>query len=387
MTDRSSDASGPLAGVRVLDLSRLIPGGHATLILAELGADVVKVEDPRGGDGTRDMEPRAGSGESGLHLVLNRGKRSVAIDTTTESGRAKLRELVRRTDVLIDSFRPGVLNRMGVGPDILGDLNPALVQVGIAAFDATSGRPGHDLNALGESGLLSLTPGGIPHLPPTPISDLSAGFQVAIAVLAGLRAREHHLSWGPVTVSMADTAMGLLGLAEGAHAATGVVPEPGDLDTGGHLTGGLACYDVYECADHRWVTVASIEPKFFAALLQGLDIAGPEWKQRQVDPKSQSELRQLLAQRFATETRARWLTVFSQLEACVGPVNNVTEAFADAVRRGGRGLTSVHRGDGSDVAVARAVPWLAVGSDAVTVAPGLGEHNDEVFSEWGTGRR
>ena len=386
MTDRSSDAPGPLTGVRVLDLSRLIPGGHATLILAELGADVVKVEDPRGGDGTRDMEPRTATGESGMHLVLNRGKRSVAIDMKTESGRDQLRDLVRRTDVLIDSFRVQVLDRMGMGPDVLVDLNPDLVQVGIAAFDANSGRPGHDLNALGESGLLSLTPGGVPHLPPTQIADLSSGFQVVIAVLAGLRAREHGRSWRPVIVSMVDSAMGLLGLAEGAQVATREVPKPGDLETGGHLTGGLACYDVYECADRRWVTVAALEPKFFAALLQGLEIDAAEWLQRQVDPEWQGELRRLLAHRFATDTSARWLSVFSQLEACVGPVNNVTEAFADAVRRGGRGLTRVHRGDGSDIEVARAVPWLAVGSDAVATAPGLGEHNDEVFSEWGSGR-
>ncbi len=382
---RSLPPPGPLAGVRVLDLTRLLPGGHATLILAELGADVVKVEDPRGGDGTRLIEPRLRSGESGMHLVLNRGKRSVTIDTATDEGRAQLKELVRHADVLIDSFRPGVLGRMGLAPATLAELNATLVHVEITAFGADSQRAGHDLNALGESGVLSLTPGGTPALPASPMADLSAGFQAVIAVFAGLRARDLGRPLGELSISMTDAAMGLLGLAEGAYIATGETPRPGDPDLGGYLTGALACYDVYECADRAWVTVAAIEPKFFSNLLKGLGLDVELWAPRQQDTGAQSELRLLIAQRFATEDRDRWLSTFEELEACVGPAYNVDEAFRQAVRRGRVALTTVRTRDGEPTDVVRAAPWFdsAPTPRAPNLgAPNLGQHNDEVLAEW-----
>lgn len=376
---------GPLAGVRVLDLTRLLPGGHATLMLAELGADVVKVEDPRGGDGTRVIEPRSRSGESGMHLVLNRGKRSVRIDTGTDEGRAQLQELVRHADVLIDSFRPGVLNRIGLSPATLAELNPTLVHVAITAFGPDSQRAGHDLNALGESGFLSLTPGGTPALPASPVADLSAGFQAVIAVIAGLRARDLGQPLGELCVSMTDAAMGLLGLAEGAYVATGETPRPGESGLGGYLTGALACYDVYECADSAWVTVAALEPKFFANLLIGLGLDSEMWGLRQRDPGAQDELRLLIAQRFATQNRDAWLSTFDDLDACVGPVFNVDEAFGQAVRRGRVALTTVQTRHGESTDVVRAVPWFASGPEVSAPevsAPALGEHTDEVLAEW-----
>ena len=183
--------TGPLHGVRVLDLTRLLPGGFATMTLADLGADVIKVEQPGVGDGSRWAPPYASTGEGALHLLLGRGKRSVTCDLRSDDGRAFFLDLVAGADVLVDSFRPGVLDRLGLGRDALAAANPRLVQVALTGYGPDDGRAGHDLNYVAQAGLLSLTGDpDQPVVPGTQVADLSGALWAVVAVLAALHERE-----------------------------------------------------------------------------------------------------------------------------------------------------------------------------------------------------
>lgn len=233
----------PLAGVRVLDMTRLLPGNFATVMLAEMGADVVKIEAPEG-DGTRWVAPHLPSGESGAFVQLNRGKSSRVVDLKTDEGRSAFSELVRGAHVLVDSFRPGVLDRLGFGPDDLKRLRPDLVHVTIDAYGSGGELeqvPGHDLNAIGYAGVLTL--GGTPALPGLQVADLAAGMHAALAVLAGLR-RSARGQFVHSEVAMVDAALTFAQLPLGGWLATGQSPA-----TPWDLTGRWACYGVYECAD------------------------------------------------------------------------------------------------------------------------------------------
>ncbi|HET7902570.1 MAG TPA: CoA transferase, partial [Candidatus Nanopelagicales bacterium] len=273
----------PLDGVTVLDLTRLLPGAYATSLLVGLGADVVKVEDPRGGDGLRLTPPYTSSGESGVLVALCRGKRSITLDLKNDTGRAVLLELVAQADALVDSFRPGVLDRLGLGADVLEEANPALVHVSMTAYGDGARRalPGHDLNAEGYAGILGLARGtdGAVGMPAQPVADMATGLQAALAVVSGLRLAERGVPMR-ADVTMLDSALSLTGLAQGTAVATGSTPPTPDV-----LTGGLACYGVYGCADGREIAIGALEPPFFARALQLAD--RPDLAARQYDVTGQ----------------------------------------------------------------------------------------------------
>lgn len=355
----------PLSGVRVIDMTRLLPGNFATVTLVELGAEVIKVEPPEG-DGTRWVPPHLSSGESGAFMQLNRGKSSRVLDLKGEEGRAEFSGLVAGSDVLVDSFRPGVLDRLGFDSQRLAELRPNLVHVTIDAYGSGGELeqvPGHDVNALGYGGLLTLA--GTPALPGVQMADLAAGLHAALAVLAGLRlsARGQFVH---SEVSMVDSAMSLAQLPLGAWLASGGSPPvPGDL------TGRWACYDVYECADGQWITLGALEPKFFGEILDRLGLAA--WKPAQFDPAQQAELKGLLRDRFADRPREHWLTELAYADTCVGPALTLAEAMAHPNLRSRSVMRPVVASDGSRHEVFAALPWQpAAGPDPLR-APGLGE--------------
>lgn len=370
---------GPLSGVRVLDLTRLLPGGYATLLLAGLGAQVVKIEEVRGGDGLRVVVPRTAAGESGAHAVLNRGKASLAVDLKQDAGRELLLRLVSASDVLIDSFRPGVLDRLGLGPDALSAANPRLVHVSIDAYGSDGPYrtwPAHDLNTLGYAGVLSLSVGsdGKPTMPPIQIADLSSGLQATLAVLSGLRVAERDGTSFRADVSMADSAASLLTLAAASAAATGLVPAVPDA-----LTGALACYGVYQCADTKWITVAGLEPKFFARMVELMgrgDLAGLQY-----DLPAQRRLHTELTREFASQAREHWLNLLAAQDTCVGPVNNVAEALADPNFVSRAVITDVRLSNGSRIPGIRAVPWIA--EPELAAAPALSADAGRLLAELG----
>ena len=293
----------PLDGHLVVDLTRYLPGPFASRELLELGARVVRIEPP-GGDPMRVTAPA-------WHEVLNAGKESITCDLKAEPERA--RALCAEADVVIEGFRPGVADRLGVGAS---DLPDTLVYCSITGFGLGGQheqRAGHDLNYQGWAGLLADT---APALAPVQVADLAAGSLAAVnRILAALLERVKTGRGAHLVISM----------THGSHrfAAHRLGGEPLPK----LLTGGLACYRVYPTADGRYVTVAALEEKFFARLceLLGLEELAP----RQYEPSSQSELGDTLAEAFASKPLATWLELFDREDVCVGPVATLEEASAE----------------------------------------------------------
>src|SRR3954454_19308716 len=267
--------SGALAGVRVLDLTRLLPGGFCTGLLADFGADVLKVEDTGLGDYVRWAPPRYEGAEpsaaSALFLSLNRNKRSIRVNLKTDAGREVLLRLVREADVLVEGFRPGVMDRLGVGYERLREENPGLVYCAITGYGQDGpyrDRSGHDMNYLGLVGVLGLTGdrGGPPVQSAGQIADLGGGaLMAAVGILAALRGRDRSGEGQLVDVSMADGSLSWLAMVAAKYLADGVVPERGGLP----LAGSLVCYRPYACAD-GYVTLGALEPKIWQAWCRGV---------------------------------------------------------------------------------------------------------------------
>ncbi len=379
MTSGLALATPSLSGVTILDLTRLLPGNYASLLLYGLGATVIKIEELTG-DGTRLAPPFTANGESGANLVLNRGKSSVALDLKSEAGADVLRRLISSAPVVLDSFRPGVLDRLGFSDHALAELNPTLVHVSLTAYGGDGPYrtlPSHDLNVQALAGLvgLSVDDDGRPAMPAVQAADLATGLQAALAVMSGLRAVDHGAQGYRAEVAMADAALSLTTLAAGHLAAgEGSLPRPRDM-----LTGALACYSVYECADHQWLAVGGLEPKFFSRMCDLMGV--PEFAPRQYDLAEQAQLRADLAATFATRPRAAWLELLMADDTCVTPVNDVAEAFADpnAVQR--EVIVDAARQDGGAAPVVRAVPWLPE-SPGASVAP-LGANAVDVLTSLG----
>ncbi len=375
----------PLAGVRVLDLTRLLPGGYATQMLADLGADVLKIEEPGIGDYARNMLPlQRGIGQA--FLAVNRDKRSAALNLKHPEGYEALLRLVDRADVLVESFRPGVMARLGLGSDVLLARNPRLVYCAISGYGQDgpySQRVGHDLNYIGYAGLLAhnIRPGQPPTLPGAQLADIFGGALMAVAgLLAALVGRATSGEGRVVDVSMTDGALALLPLLATLVANGTQEPGPGEA----WLAGALACYNVYETADERYVTVAALEPKFWAQLCQRL--GRPDLIERQFprDAADRDEVMAALAAIFRTRTRDEWVAELGDAEVCVGPVNTLAEALEDPQLRA-RGMTaSAEYGAAGEGMAIRYTPLISDAPFAVRSGlPGLGQHTVAALAEVG----
>jgi crotonobetainyl-CoA:carnitine CoA-transferase CaiB-like acyl-CoA transferase len=330
----------PLAGVRVLDLSRLLPGGYTTQMLADLGADVLKIEEPGSGDYARSMPPFAQTVGQAF-LAVNRDKRSVALNLKHPQGREALLRLVDGADVLLETYRPGVMARLGLDYETLHARNPRLVACSISGYGQDgpySQRAGHDLNYIGVAGLLSqlARPGEPPILPGAQFADIAGGsLMAATGILAALVGRAATGEGRYIDVSMTDGALSLLPLL-GTRVLNGT-PEPGPGEA--ELTGALPGYNIYETSDGRYLTVGALEPKFFEHLC--LHLGRPDLIVRQFprDAADRDEVLGELAAIFRTKTRDEWLAELADADVCVGPVNTITEALADPQVRA-RGMTA-----------------------------------------------
>jgi crotonobetainyl-CoA:carnitine CoA-transferase CaiB-like acyl-CoA transferase len=315
--------SGPLEGIRIIDLCRLLPGAFATGLLGDMGAEVIKVEQPGVGDPMRTYQPRLGD-TSAFTWVTDRGKRSVALNLRDPRGVEAVRRLVRGADAVVESFRPGVADRLGVGYDDLRELNPALVYCSISGYGADGplvAEAGHDINYVGRAGLLSVTgAGGRPALPGVTIADLAGGSLMGIAGLLAALVRAQRTGEGDhVDVAMTDGAFALQALTLGAFFAEG--RDPG-METE-LLNGGYPCYNLYECADGRYLTVGPLEEPFWRELCDAVE--RPDLLPTQFDGQAIPLWRDL----FATRPRDDWLAAFAGRDVCVGPLNQVSEATAD----------------------------------------------------------
>jgi crotonobetainyl-CoA:carnitine CoA-transferase CaiB-like acyl-CoA transferase len=366
----------PLQGVAVLDLTRLLPGGICTLILADLGADVLKIEEPGRGDYLRAFSP-LGATQSRLFTALNRGKRSLSLNLKTPEGRDLLLTLARGADVLVEGFRPGVLARLGVSHDVLLDANPRLVVCAISGYGqggSLRDRVGHDLNYLGYAGALSLIAprgGGRPVVPGVQIADIGGGaLPAALAILAALLERERTGRGQVLDISMTDGVLHWLAAQAADEWATGAAPAGGR----GPLSGGYACYSVYATADDRALTVAAVEPRFWANLCHKIERAQYIPLQYAHWPEQERIFADLDAL-FASRSLADWLAFFGDDEVCVGPALSLPEALE---LHAGRTFVLDQPGEGE-------LPQLAgwFGATSSRPAPALGEHTDEALASLG----
>jgi alpha-methylacyl-CoA racemase len=315
-----------LSGVRVLDLSRLLPGPFASMVLADMGARVDKIEDLEGGDYLRHMPPQIGD-QSGLFLALNRGKRSACLDLKKPEGRAALLDLVARYDVLLEQFRPGVLDRLGLGHATLMDRNPRLVVCALTGYGQTgplAKRAGHDIDYLARAGILGFQGphGGVPQLPGFQLADVSGALWAVIGILGALAQRERTGQGTFLDVAMVESCMGFA-IASFGQMLAGHAPSRGDEP----LSGGLAAYGVYETKDGKHVALGALEPKFWLAFAAGVglpaDMAGI------LPGPHQTELRAEVARIFRGRTRAEWEQFAAERDCCLEPVLEPAELAAD----------------------------------------------------------
>ena len=383
----------PLQGIRVLDLSRLLPGGFCSLLLADFGADVLKVEDTGMGDYIRWSPPyyegAHETAKSALFLPLNRNKRSIRLDLKNERGREALLRLVREYDVVLESFRPGVLDRLGVGYERMREENPGIVYCAISGYGQDGpkrGASGHDMNYLGLIGLLGLTGerGGEPVQAAGQIADLGGGaLMAAFGILAALRERDgggaDSDSPGSgegqlVDVSMADGALSWLAMVAATYFADGNVPRRGELP----LAGSLICYRPYECAD-GWVTLGALEPKFWQGFCRGV---GREELVAAQFERPGSAAHEQVKEIFKGRTRDQWEAFARENDCCLEPVLELDEALGSELV-GAREMVVEIEQPGAE----RAVRLLGVpvklgrtpGDHARLPGPALGEHTEEVL--------
>ena len=380
--------NGPLEGLRVLDLTRLLPGGYATLLMADLGADVIKVEEPARGDYIRWMPPAAGDLSAG-HIALNRNKRSLTLNLKSERGREVLLDLCERFDVLVESFRPGVMARLGVGYEVLSERCPQLVYCAITGYGQTgpgAARAGHDINYVGYAGALATArePERPPVVPGVQIGDLAGGSMAAvISILAALHRRAETGRGTFCDVSMADGVLSWLSIHVAAWLASDGRWERGALP----LSGAFPCYRVYRAAD-GYVTVGALEPQFWNALCTTIarpDLIEDGYSTGERGAEVIAELEAL----FVTRTRAEWMDVFQDVDACVGPVNDLGEALADPGFRARDMIWSSEvPGAGEWTQLGNPIRLRdAPGGVARRPPPALGEHTEEVLAETGLDAR
>ena len=363
----------PLTGIRVLDLTRLLPGAYCTLLLADMGADVIKVEEPGAGDYMRWTPPLVG-GQSALFNAINRNKRSVTLNLKSDAGRDLLLRLVDGADVLVEGNRPGVMDRLGLGWDTLHARNERLVMCSITGYGQDgpfASRAGHDLNYMATAGALGLN--GEREGPPVPLSvqvaDIGGGgLQPAVAILGALVGvqRGGEARW--IDASMTDGAVSWLAMAFATHAGGEGVAR-GEQ----RLSGRFACYRVYACKDGGYFSVAALEPKFWSALCDALE--RPDLVDLQFS--DDGAVHMALEEIFASRSRIEWQRKLSALDACCEPVLNLDEVRSHPQVMARRLIETRELG----VAVRPAIP-LSEGWSRRD-APRLGEHTAEVLAELG----
>lgn len=375
---------GPLASLKVLDFSTLLPGPFASLLLADMGAEVLRIESPTRMDLLRVLPPHD-QGVSASHAYLNRNKRSLALDLKQPEALEVIKQLLQDYDIVLEQFRPGVMERLGLGYEALKAINPKLIYVSITGYGQTGpykDRAGHDINYLALAGLASYT--GRADSGPLPlgtqVADIAGGsLHGVIGLLAAVIARQQTGHGQHLDVSMTDCAFSLNAMAGAGYLACGV--EPGREDQA--LNGG-SFYDYYRSRDGRWLSVGSLEPVFMKQLCTALGLEELANVGLSPQPAQQKKLRDALKIEFEKHDFAELCALFAELDACVEPVLSVGEAVRHPQLRARELVTEVPRGDGSTQAQMACPLKFSDGLPQPRhVGAALGEHTDQVLGELG----
>lgn len=376
--------SGPLASLKVLDFSTLLPGPFASLMLADMGAEVLRIESPTRMDLLRVLPPHD-QGTSASHAYLNRNKRSLALDLKQAEALEIVRELVKGYDIVLEQFRPGVMERLGLGYAALKAINPRLIYVSITGYGQTGpykDRAGHDINYLALAGVASHT--GRQDSGPLPLgvqlADVAGGsLHAVVGLLAAVIARQQSGVGQYLDVSMTDCSFSLNAMAGAGYLACGV-----ELGRETHVLNGGSFYDYYRSRDGRWMSVGSLEPAFMQQLC--VTLGRPELAAQGLSPKpaQQKALKQALQVEFEKRSFEELCELFAGVDACVEPVLSLSEAVEHPQLKARELVAQVPRADGSTQAQMACPLKFSEGLPAPRhIGVAVGAHSDEVLMELG----
>lgn len=369
----------PLKSVRVLDLSRLLPGPYCTMLLADFGAEVIKVEEPSKGDYARAYEPKLDD-DSAMFHSLNRNKKSVCLDLKTPEGKHEFLKIAEEADVVVESFRPGVMERLGLGYETLKSVNPRLIYCAVTGYGQTgpyADKPGHDINYLSFAGLLNLMgeKDGKPVVPAAQIADIGGGaLPAAVGILLALLEREKSGKGQFVDVSMMDGVISWLQTLLPDYLSANTVPKRGEE----MLNGGRACYAVYETKDERFIAVGALEPKFWKNFCEVIG-------RRDFIPLLEAPLHEQYRLKYeiqvimSEKTLGEWLELFSDVEACVSPVLTFEEMIEHPQVAAREMIRTVNHAElGSVKQIGIPIKLSETPGEIYSQAPKLGEHTHEL---------
>lgn len=374
----------PLTSIRVLDLSRLLPGPYCSMLLADFGAEVIKIEEPGIGDYARENLPKLDKDSAFFHS-LNRNKKSVCLNLKSAEGKENFLRLVKDADVVIESFRPGVMKRLGLDYETLREVNPGIIYCAITGYGQDgpyANFPGHDVNYTSYAGLLNLMGerNGKPQIPAAQIADIGGGaLPAAVGILLALFGREKTGKGQMVDISMLDGVISWLPTLLPGFLATNEHPKRGELV----LSGKLACYEVYQTKDEKWLSVGALELKFWNEFCKAIgreDFISKLDAPMEVQDQMKIEIQNIISRKSLDE----WMGIFSEVDSCVAPVLSFDEMIENPQVKAREMIKNVNHSElGSIKQVGIPIKLSKTPGEIRDLAPKLGEHTKEILEEIG----
>jgi crotonobetainyl-CoA:carnitine CoA-transferase CaiB-like acyl-CoA transferase len=372
-----------LNGLRIVDLSRHAPGPYCTMLLADLGADVIVVEQPAG-EGRQVSEELGVSRKAKIFNPVGRNKRSIALNLKNEAMKSACLKLIEGADIVVEGFRPGVAKRLGLDYESIIKINPEVIYCSISGYGQTGPYRdfvGHDLNYISIGGVLGMTgnKGGAPVIPPNVVGDYAGGgLMAAFSILAAVVSKKTTGKGQYIDIAMSDGVLSLANLGVCDYLSSGTPPRPGEY----FLTGSLPCYNVYETADKKWLSIGNMEPWFWAKLCKRLGCE--EFANKQFDEKQFEAMFTFLRAAFKQKTRDVWFAELSQDEICVTPVLGMEETLTDPHNIARNMVVELHDPELGTVKQVGIAPKFSGTPGAVrTLPPDPGQHSREILREAG----
>ncbi len=372
--------------IRIIDLTTLLPGPFATSILADFGAEVIKIESPTRPDLMRRLPPLVGPLKamnrlSAVFQSLNRNKKSMTLDLKSDDGKQIFVSLLKNADVLVEQFRPGVMERLGFHYEIVKDINPNLIYCSITGYGQDgpySHMVGHDINYIGVSGMASLTGADEPVLQGAQVADIGAGsLNAVIGILTALLSRVKTNRGQYIDISMMDGTLSWLQIPLISYLTNDEKQPRGETQ----VSGAVASYNFYKCKDGKYLTIGALEPKFYTNLVKALD--RPDLKKFYMNLKKQEFVKEEFTKIFLTKTRDEWWEILRENEVCVAPLNEIWEVENDPQVKYRKMIIEQVSSHGIVKQIAPSIRLNETPASIRTIAPQLGEHTDEILKNVG----